>query len=468
MKVIIVGAHGEARQLINRISTGWNISVIDMDQEKLRNFNPNRQIEKYQGDGTSTLVLKKAGIENASALVTLTNDDEVNLEILKIAKQNNIYRLSSIVNEDKNSQQYKDLDVEVVDPDVLIGRRLEHILEPRRVVSQAFAGGRAEAIELEINSDSPARGKKLKDIGSDFFIVGALLRKGNVVIPHGDTELETGDLVTIVLQSGAFSNVINLFSGSESRFPLEFGKNVAVFLKNEDELKNLSEAEYFIRNTKADKLEILTSGDIFPDQKEDQTDTYKAIMKDQDFELYNVQKSLLKEIESNKDSFSIGTILIPFDEKEITKSKLKTYINFSNKNSIPLLFSRSSFPYKKIGILVSDDFSDNSPVNVAFDLASTLSADVTALNISQPKFLQPEHISASNKNTERIQDLALSNEVQCDIVNAEGNEAKVFSSFTDKIDLSIVSQTSQSNWQGKKIAEFILQNAKSSVLYIPN
>ena len=289
MKVIIVGAHGEARQLINRISTGWNISVIDMDQEKLRNFNPNRQIEKYQGDGTSTLVLKKAGIENASALVTLTNDDEVNLEILKIAKQNNIYRLSSIVNEDKNSQQYKDLDVEVVDPDVLIGRRLEHILEPRRVVSQAFAGGRAEAIELEINSDSPARGKKLKDIGSDFFIVGALLRKGNVVIPHGDTELETGDLVTIVLQSGAFSNVINLFSGSESRFPLEFGKNVAVFLKNEEELKNLSEAEYFIRNTKADKLEILTSGDIFPDQKEDQTDTYKAIMKDQDFELYNVQ-----------------------------------------------------------------------------------------------------------------------------------------------------------------------------------
>ena len=54
-----------------------------------------------------------------------------------------------------------------------------------------------------------------------------------------------------------------------------------MFLKNEDELKNLSEAEYFIRNTKADKLEILTSGDIFPDQKEDQTDTYKAIMKDQ-------------------------------------------------------------------------------------------------------------------------------------------------------------------------------------------
>ena len=59
----------------------------------------------------------------------------------------------------------------MLDPDILIGRRLEHILEPRRVVSQAFAGGRAEAIELEINSDSPARGRKLKDIGSDFFML---------------------------------------------------------------------------------------------------------------------------------------------------------------------------------------------------------------------------------------------------------------------------------------------------------
>ena len=90
------------------------------------------------------------------------------------------------------------------------------------------------------------------------------------------------------------------------------------------------------------------------------------------------------------------------------------------------------------------------------------------LNIKQPKFLQSETTNKSGSYSERIQDLALSNEVQCEIINAEGNEAKVFTSFTDKIDLSIISQTSQSNWQGKKIAEFVLQNSKSSVLYIPS
>ena len=98
MRVIIIGAHAEAKQLINRISAGWEISVIDMDQDKLRNFTTNRQIEKYQGDGTSTLVLKKAGIENSNAVITLTESDEVNIEVLKIAKQNKILRLSSVIN----------------------------------------------------------------------------------------------------------------------------------------------------------------------------------------------------------------------------------------------------------------------------------------------------------------------------------------------------------------------------------
>ena len=59
VKVIIVGAHGEAKELINRVSSGWSISVVDLDQEKLRNFNTNRQIDKIQGDATSPWYLKK-------------------------------------------------------------------------------------------------------------------------------------------------------------------------------------------------------------------------------------------------------------------------------------------------------------------------------------------------------------------------------------------------------------------------
>ena len=467
MKVIIVGAHGEAKELINRISSGWSISVVDLDQEKLRNFSTKRQIEKIQGDATSSLVLKKAGLEHTTAVITLTLNDEVNLEILKIAKQNEIIRLSSVINDSSNSDLYKNLGVEVVEPDILLARRFEHILEPRRVVSQAFAGGRAEAIEIEISSDSPVRGKKLREIGSDYYIVGALLRKGKVIIPHGDTEIETGDLVTIVLQSGAFSNVINLFSGSESRFPLEFGKNILVILENEENLKNLSESEFYTRNTKASSLLVLTREDLFDNNLESTDDTLKAILKDQEFEMHLKSKISNKDIESIVTDSSIGTIFFPVEDG-MSKSKIKSLINISNKSKTPILFSKSTYPYKTIGILLNDDFGESTSNSIAFDLASSLSASLTAVNVSQPKFLQSEESSKVSDSIEKLQDLALSHEVQLDLENQEGNEAKIFSELSSNFDLSIIGAGTSQSWQTRKTIEFISSNSKSSVLYIPS
>ena len=466
MKVIIVGAHGEAKELINRVSSGWSISVIDLDQEKLRNFTTNRQIDKIQGDATSSLVLKKAGLDEATAIVTLTLSDEVNLEILKIAKQNNILRLSSIINDSSHIDKFKELDVELVEPDILLARRFEHILEPRRVVSQAFAGGRAEALEIEISSDSPVRGKKLREIGSDYYIVGALLRKGKVIIPHGDTEIETGDLVTIVLQSGAFSNVINLFSGSESRFPLEFGKDIVVVLDNEKNLKNLSESEFFIRNTKATSLKLITKEDLFDNNLESTEETLKAVLKDQEFDITYKNKISNKDLENFINENSIGTIFYPVEDS-ISKSKIKSLISIANKSKIPVLFSRSTYPYKTIGLLINDNFDENSSNAIAFDLSSTMSAKLVGVIINQPTFLQSDGEQKVSDTVQKLQDLALSHEVQLDFENFEGNEAKIFTDQTSSYDLSIIGSNSSQSWQDRKVIEFVSTNSNSSLLYIP-
>jgi len=466
VKVIIVGAHGEAKELINRVSSGWSISVIDLDQEKLRNFTTNRQIDKIQGDATSSLVLKKAGLDEATAIVTLTLSDEVNLEILKIAKQNDILRLSSIINDSSHIDKFKELDVELVEPDILLARRFEHILEPRRVVSQAFAGGRAEALEIEISSDSPVRGKKLREIGSDYYIVGALLRKGKVIIPHGDTEIETGDLVTIVLQSGAFSNVINLFSGSESRFPLEFGKDIVVVLDNEKNLKNLSESEFFIRNTKATSLKLITKEDLFDNNLESTEETLKAVLKDQEFDITYKNKISNKDLENFINENSIGTIFYPVEDS-ISKSKIKSLISIANKSKIPILFSRSTYPYKTIGLLINDNFDQNSSNAIAFDLSSTMSAKLAGVIINQPTFLQSDGEQKVSDTVQKLQDLALSHEVQLDFENFEGNEAKIFTDQTSSYDLSIIGSNSSQSWQDRKVIEFVSTNSNSSVLYIP-
>ena len=113
-------------------------------------------------------------------------------------------------------------------------------------------------------------------------------------------------------------------------------------------------------------------------------------MKDQEYELLSTSKSSVKTIESLISESSIGTWIVPVVEN-ISKSKVKNILNLSLKNKVPVLFSRLSYPYNQIGILVNDNFDTKSSNPIAFDLAASLNTNLFGLNISQPKFLQSEH-----------------------------------------------------------------------------
>ena len=93
---------------------------------------------------------------------------------------------------------------------------------------------------------------------------------------------------------------------------------------------------------------------------------------------------------------------------------------------------------------------------------------MVAVNITQPKFLQSEDTAKLTDSLEKMQDLALSYQVKLDFENHEGNEAKIFSELSSKFDLSIIGNGKNQSWQSRKTTEFISNNSKSSVLYIPS
>ena len=96
-----------------------------------------------------------------------------------------------------------------------------------------------------------------------------------------------------------------------------------------------------------------------------------------------------------------------------------------------------------------------------------MNAKVYGVVVVQPKFLSHENTESKNSVIQKLQDAALSNEVQLEVLSDEGNEAKIFTSFTDKFDLSIIGHNQSTAWQLKKTTEFITQNSSSSVLYMP-
>ncbi len=164
MRAIVVGAGGITRELLRRLGEAWEVSVVDISEERLARLNDAQEFLAVEGDGTSRLVLERAGLEEADAVVAVTGDDDANLEVCRIAGLAGVLRIVAVARNLDRLPDYRKRNVRVFSPDTLVARRLELTLEHRRVSSSAFADGRAEAIEFQLSHDSPMVRKPVREI----------------------------------------------------------------------------------------------------------------------------------------------------------------------------------------------------------------------------------------------------------------------------------------------------------------
>ena len=139
MKAIVVGAGGAARDLLRRLSDRWAVTLVDTDPALLERAGAVREVEAIEGDGSSRITLGRAGIQEADALVAAAGDDDVNLEICRLALAAGLIRVVAVAADPERVGDYRDLDVPAFAPDSLAARQLEIHLEPRRIASSAFA-----------------------------------------------------------------------------------------------------------------------------------------------------------------------------------------------------------------------------------------------------------------------------------------------------------------------------------------
>ena len=259
MRALVVGAGATARDLIRRLGDSWTVTVVDARPERLEMAEAIRDVDTVLGDGTSSLVLKKAGLDTAVTVVAATGDDDANLEVSRLAMEAGIDQVVAVVRVPDRLEEFRALGgAELITPSTLAARHLEIAMEPRKLNSTTFAEGRAEAIEFEITPDSPVHGKSLKEIHAEAWVVAAILRDGKLIVPHGNTKLLTGDRVTVVGAAVDFAQVVRTFAGGVSRFPLNFGRKVIVPLRSKEDLEGpVAEAANFVRNSNAVELLVV-------------------------------------------------------------------------------------------------------------------------------------------------------------------------------------------------------------------
>ena len=207
MYVLIVGAGkvgwNLARELINKRN---EVTVIESDQARYAVVEEELEHKVQYGDGSELWVLERAGIQRAELVIAVTGDDEDNILISQVAREKyGVPRIVARCNNPRNLQHFELLGVKpVISATDLILRLIEHEVPKYGLVHLLdLPEERLEIIELEVAEGSDAAGRAVKNLGlPDGSLVISILRDGGGFVPSGDSVVEAGDEVLLVLDVG--------------------------------------------------------------------------------------------------------------------------------------------------------------------------------------------------------------------------------------------------------------------------
>ncbi len=207
MYVIIAGAGKVGRNLARElISKSHEVTLIESDRPRYLAMEEEFEHAVQYGDATELWVLERAGIQRADLVIAVTGDDEDNILVCQVAKEKYLCdRIIARVNNPRNHDHFRLLGIQpAVSATDLILRLIEHEVPRYGLVHLlALEEERLEIIELEVTAEAPVVGEKVADIAlPEGSLIISVLRGGAGIVPKGDTVIEEGDEVLLVLDPG--------------------------------------------------------------------------------------------------------------------------------------------------------------------------------------------------------------------------------------------------------------------------
>ena len=220
MRVAIAGAGSVGTAIAGDLrDNGHSVLLIEQDPDLVARLRPSLDVDWLEGDACEVSTLRTAGLEQADVMVAATGDDEDNLVVSLLAKMEfAVPRVVARVNHPKNRWLFNEtwgVDVSVSTPHLLTALVEEAVSVGSLVRLLQFEGGEAHLVEVTLADNSPARNRPLSEleVPRDASVV-AVVRQDRVVIPRGDTVMQVGDEVVVLVTGESEDKVKALLVGS--------------------------------------------------------------------------------------------------------------------------------------------------------------------------------------------------------------------------------------------------------------
>ena len=193
-----------------------NAKVIEIDPERaeMAASQLGRTVVLH-GDVLDSDILEEANVAATETVVAVTNDDETNILASLLAKRYGCQRAITLVNKSTYEPLVSNLGIDVVvsPRNITVSTILQHVRRGRIHSVHTLREGFGELIEAEAMETSPLVGAPIKDANLPAGVMlGAIVRQGEMVVPHGDTVVQANDRVVLFAAKDSIRKVENLFS----------------------------------------------------------------------------------------------------------------------------------------------------------------------------------------------------------------------------------------------------------------
>lgn len=199
MKIIVVGGGKIGNSLTQLLAKEKrDVILVERDKNLAEDLAEKLDALVICGDGSDRKILKDANINSADAVVAATGDDKTNLMICELAKSVNVPTIVTRLNDSSNESIFSKLGISgIINTTSSAILAFKKVLEvPGKKLISVIGGDKAEIFDLTISEKSKFANQLVGEAAKNF-VIAAISRDGEIIMPKIGTKIQEGDILTI-------------------------------------------------------------------------------------------------------------------------------------------------------------------------------------------------------------------------------------------------------------------------------
>lgn len=219
MNIVVIGGGKVGYYLAKTLlSFHHKVSVIELKREICQKLADELNIPVFHGDATKIGILKNADASKADVVIAVTGQDEENLIVCQLAKNNfRVGKTIARVNNPKNANVFLKLGVDIpVSSTTVISDLIEQEVDYAGMKTlTSIKNNKIVVSEIQIKRNSPVYNKRVMDVKmpKDCQLV-SVIKNDDVLRPGEELVLLEGDSVIVVSDSENKKLLRDLFVGN--------------------------------------------------------------------------------------------------------------------------------------------------------------------------------------------------------------------------------------------------------------